>query len=441
LSQEVFCVATNSELNVARFTDMHVANTNAETRCLALKAELANLRETNNQDNQMELINHFSKLKVSHLNLQLKYQNLKDQIGNSPPTPDKDTPDFDSVFVIDKMQASLQGKDNVIRQLKKELSQLQVTRRDTDRALRVQTIDSQIAKLTDQVTQLQAQNDLFRAENDKIKQHYKELYDSIKITRAKHIEQVTKVTTENMNLKISVGKATVNPLVSARDKHAIDVEPIIPRLRNNRNAHLDYLRHLKESVETIRDIVEEAKVVRPLDRSIISACRYTKHSQELLEYVFGTCPQGSQPRVDCCLIASGSQPMSHVKPNRISPAKGDTKLPVDDQPRKNKSHLRTSNRIDSRSRLKRTVINSHSDSVYQTCAKCLTPFNHDLCVSTCLQSAMATPSIRYNRSVERKVKQVWKPKQVRQVWKPTGKVLTTIGHQWRPTGWIFDLGN
>nr|GEY80148.1 hypothetical protein [Tanacetum cinerariifolium] len=35
----------------------------------------------------------------------------------------------------------------------------------------------------------EAQNDLFRAENDKIKQHYKELYDFIKITRAKHIKQ------------------------------------------------------------------------------------------------------------------------------------------------------------------------------------------------------------------------------------------------------------
>nr|GFB36003.1 hypothetical protein [Tanacetum cinerariifolium] len=150
LSQEVFCVATNSKLNVARFTEMHVANTTAATRCLALEAELANLRETKNQDNQTKFINHFSKLKVSHLNLQLKYQNLKDQIGNSPPTPDKDTPDFDSVFVIGKMQASLQGKDNVICQLKKELSQLQVTRRDTNRARRVQTTESQITKLTDQ---------------------------------------------------------------------------------------------------------------------------------------------------------------------------------------------------------------------------------------------------------------------------------------------------
>nr|GEX91886.1 uncharacterized mitochondrial protein AtMg00810-like [Tanacetum cinerariifolium] len=125
--------------------------------------------------------------------MQLKYKNLKDIIGNNPPTPDKDTPDFDSVFVIGKMQASLQGKDNVIRQLKKQLSQLQVTRSDTDRV-------------------------------------------------------------------------------------------------------------------------------------------------------------NSRPN------ASRSQPKSNLKPNRISPAKGINKLPVEDQPRTNMSHLRTSNRVDSSSRLKRTVV-------------------------------------------------------------------------------------
>nr|GEZ18489.1 retrovirus-related Pol polyprotein from transposon TNT 1-94 [Tanacetum cinerariifolium] len=117
---------------------------------------------------------------------------------------------------------------------------------------------------------------------------------SKEITRAKHIEQVTKLTAENVRLKTSVSKAKVQPPVLTRTKHAVDVEPIVPRLRNNRDAHLDYLRHLKESVETIRNIVEEAKVVRPLDRSIVSAYRYTKHSHELLEYTIGTCPQGSQ---------------------------------------------------------------------------------------------------------------------------------------------------
>nr|GEU37247.1 retrovirus-related Pol polyprotein from transposon TNT 1-94 [Tanacetum cinerariifolium] len=409
LSKEVFFVATNYELNVDRFTKMHVANTIVEARYLELEAELANLRDKSHQDYQEELISHFSKLEVNHLNLQLKYQNLKDILGNNPPTPDKDTPDFDSVFVIGKMQASLQGKDNVIRQLKKQITQLQVTRSDTDRTLKAQTTDSQIIKLTEQVTNLQAQNDLFRAENDKIKQHYKELYDSIKITRAKHIEQVTNLTTTNVNLKASilekvnsVSKDKVKPQVLARGKHAIDVEPIIPRLKNNRDAHLDYLKHLKESVETIRDIVEEAKVIRPLDRSIVSACHYTKHSQELLEYTIGICPQGSQQRatqlayvplirkkqvtivkpsdksdstshkhvvtvkiqktnvlvppstgVNSCPNASGSQPKSNTKITRISQAKGVNKLPVEDQPRTNKSHLRTSNRVDSIIHLKK----------------------------------------------------------------------------------------
>nr|GEY39150.1 integrase, catalytic region, zinc finger, CCHC-type, peptidase aspartic, catalytic [Tanacetum cinerariifolium] len=283
LSQEVFCVATNSELNVARFTKMYVANTTTEARCLALEAELANLRDTNNHDNQKELMNHFSKL---------------------------------------------------------------------------ETINSQVTKLTDQVTHLQAQNDLFMAENDKIKQHYKELYDSIKITHAKHIEQVTKLTTKNMNLKTSVSKATVNSQVSARDKHAIDVEPIVPRLRNNKDAHLDYLWYLKESVETTRNIVEEAKlayiplirkkqvnVAKPSDKLDSTTHRHavTVKSQKT------NVPVPPFTRVNSCPNASGSQPKSHVKSNRISPAKGVNKLPVEDQPRTNKSHLRTLNRVDSSS--------------------------------------------------------------------------------------------
>nr|GEY90074.1 Gag-Pol polyprotein [Tanacetum cinerariifolium] len=210
----------------------------------------------------------------------------------------------------------------------------------------------------------------------------------------------------NVNLKTSVSKDKVKLQVLTRAKHAIDVKPIVPRLRNNRDAHLDYLRHLKESVETIRDIVKEVKVVR----------------------------------VNRCPKASGSQPKSNPKPNRISPAKGVNKLPVEDQPRAKKSHVRTTNRVDSSSRLKRTVIISNSDSICKTCNQCLTSFDHDMCVATYLKSAMTPPLIRHNYNVVRKVKQVWKPTQVRQVWKPTGKVLTTIGHQWRPTCQILNLG-
>nr|GEX86346.1 zinc finger, CCHC-type, retrotransposon Gag domain protein [Tanacetum cinerariifolium] len=170
-------------------------------------------------------------------------------------------------------------------------------------------------------------------------------FSKLEITRAKHIKQVTKLIAENVKLRTSISKAKVQPSGLTRTKHAVDVELIVLRLRNNKDAHLDYLRHLKESMETIRDIVEEAKVIKPLDRSIVSACRYTKHSQELLEYAIGTCPHGSQPRakqliplikkkqktdvpvppssgVDSCPVAGRSKPMNHVKLNRIVPAKG-----------------------------------------------------------------------------------------------------------------------
>nr|GEZ72385.1 integrase, catalytic region, zinc finger, CCHC-type, peptidase aspartic, catalytic [Tanacetum cinerariifolium] len=52
--------------------------------------------------------------------------------------------------------------------------------------------------------------------------------------------------------------------------------------------------------------------------------------------------------------ANESQPKSNPKTNRISPAKGANKLPVEDLLRTNKSHLRTTNRVDSSSRIKRT---------------------------------------------------------------------------------------
>ncbi|GJX86574.1 retrovirus-related pol polyprotein from transposon TNT 1-94 [Tanacetum coccineum] len=204
LSKEVFYVASNSELNVSRFTEMQKAHTVVKARCLELEAELSNLRDNIHKDNYNELLNRFSNLEVNHLNLQLKYQNLKDSFQNKPSSSVNDTPDFNSVFVIGQMKASLQGKDNIIQKLKMQISQLKETRSELDRTLDFRARDFQISQLTEKVNGLQEQNELFRAENAKIKQHYKELYDSIKITRAKHTEQITALKNENESLKVQL---------------------------------------------------------------------------------------------------------------------------------------------------------------------------------------------------------------------------------------------
>ncbi|GJX80420.1 hypothetical protein Tco_0328569 [Tanacetum coccineum] len=127
LDQKVFYVASNSELNVVRFTEMQKAHHVVKTRCLELEVELSNLRDDIRKDNYNDLLNRFSNLEVNHLNLQLKYQNLKDSFQNKPSSSVNDTPDFNSVFVIGQMKASLQGKDNVIQKLKMQISQFQET--------------------------------------------------------------------------------------------------------------------------------------------------------------------------------------------------------------------------------------------------------------------------------------------------------------------------
>ncbi|GJT04130.1 hypothetical protein Tco_0838592 [Tanacetum coccineum] len=149
-----------------------------------------------------------------------------------------------------------------------QISQLKETRSEADCNLDFRALDFQITQLTEKVTVLQEQNELFRAKNAKIKQHYKELYDSIKITRAKHIEQITALLTKNENLKAQIHENlkcitmdSVKPRVLAPGRYDIDVEPIPPHNRNNMEVHLDYLKHLKESVETLCEIVEEAKQV------------------------------------------------------------------------------------------------------------------------------------------------------------------------------------
>ncbi|GKC66937.1 hypothetical protein Tco_1099535, partial [Tanacetum coccineum] len=45
LSKEVYYVATNSELNVSSYTEMHDAYTSLKARCLELEVELSNLRD------------------------------------------------------------------------------------------------------------------------------------------------------------------------------------------------------------------------------------------------------------------------------------------------------------------------------------------------------------------------------------------------------------
>ncbi|GJS11965.1 hypothetical protein Tco_0368761 [Tanacetum coccineum] len=378
---------------------------------------------------------HISKLEREYLNLQLKYQHLQESFDNNKSQTSQEAPDFNSFFKIKNLEHQIQEKDNVIRDLKVLVANV------NDRSCETYNAKD--------VTALIEQNDCVRVELEKVKQHYKELYDSIKITRAHTSEKTSTMLNEIESLKAQlrskvscVTSDSVKPKVLAPGMYAIDVKPIPHPLKNNRSAHLNYISHLKESVETVREIVEEARVVKPLDNALNYACQYTKLSQELLEYVIGTCPK----RVNTFTEASGSKPRSNTKKNRILPAKTENKKKVEDHPRTNKSVWTKVNWVDSSISSKRVVINSNSDSVCKTCNKCLISASHEMCVVNILNSVNATPTVKI---VLNKGKQIWKPKgklsdnslnKTKQIWKATGKLFANVGYQWRSSGKKVSLG-
>nr|GEW47268.1 Gag-Pol polyprotein [Tanacetum cinerariifolium] len=122
--------------------------------------------------------------------------------------------------------------------------------------------------------------------------------------------------------------------------------------------------HVANTIVEARCLELKAKLSNLRDKShnknhdeLVNRFSNLEHSQELLEYAIGTCPQDSHQRgVNRCTDASGSQPRSNTKKNRISPAKGVNKMQVEEQPRTNKSPLRSTNCVDSSSLSKSTVV-------------------------------------------------------------------------------------
>ncbi|GJS95432.1 hypothetical protein Tco_0802400 [Tanacetum coccineum] len=95
LSKDVFYTATDYVLTVSRFSDMHDSYTAAQKRIAELEAKNFNLTQKIQIVDHDEMIKHFSKLEVDHLNLKLKYQHLKERFGNKKLVTSSDAPTFE----------------------------------------------------------------------------------------------------------------------------------------------------------------------------------------------------------------------------------------------------------------------------------------------------------------------------------------------------------
>nr|GEY56894.1 hypothetical protein [Tanacetum cinerariifolium] len=205
-----------------------------------------------------------------------------------------------------------QEKDTVIMKLKEKIKSLSGNVKEEKIKRELEEIETINIELDHMVTKLVAVN-------EHLKQTYKQLYDSIKSSRVRSkeqcddlIKQVNIKSAENSDSNASLqekvlvitalketlrklkGKAVVKEAVTLHpidpELLKIDVAPLAPELRNNRTAHNDYLKHIQEEIATLTEIVENERLLNPLNTSLDYACKYTKRIQELLIILKQTCP-------------------------------------------------------------------------------------------------------------------------------------------------------
>nr|GFA91133.1 copia protein [Tanacetum cinerariifolium] len=205
-----------------------------------------------------------------------------------------------------------QEKDTVILKLREKLHSLSGDVNERKVKREVKEIETLNIELDHKVTKLVA-------ENEYLKQTYKQLYDSIKSSRVRSKEQCddlinkvnlksAKVSDLNASLQEKVlvitalketisnlkGKKVVTEAVSLNpidpELLKIDVAPLAPKLRKNRTAHTDYIRHTQKEAATLKEIVKSERLLNPLNTSLDYACKYTRRIQELLVILQQTYP-------------------------------------------------------------------------------------------------------------------------------------------------------
>ncbi|GKA94494.1 hypothetical protein Tco_0816532 [Tanacetum coccineum] len=195
------------------------------------------------------------------------------------------------MFELNNLKAKLQAKDTKIEKLKANIKHLNKTSTTNNVKTDIDEIETINIELEHRVAKL-------IAENEHLKQTYKQLYDSIKPSR----EKVLIITTLKNDLRKFKGNDIVgnaaqvsNDTTIAPGMYKLDRVTLAPKDKNNRKTHIYYLNHTMEQAAILREIAEHVKSLNPLDSASYSTCKYVKLIQELLGYVRDTCPDIYKP--------------------------------------------------------------------------------------------------------------------------------------------------
>ncbi|GJZ41110.1 hypothetical protein Tco_0587996 [Tanacetum coccineum] len=281
-------------------------------KCLELKTELLNKKDFVDKETYDKLCKSFTTLEKHCITLEADSQLNQEIFQQENSVLNQNAPSFTQLFELSELRAQSQAKDTVIVKLKEQIKSLNGNVDDSTVKMDMDEIETLNIELEHRVTKLVA-------ENEHLKQTYKQLYDSIKPKRVQSKEQCDALIKQvniksgeisDLNAKLQeqglVIAALKNELRKLKGKaldnedtvtHSVDpkvskdnMEPITPKLLNKRTAHSSYIKHTQEEALVLRDIVEHVKANYPQDPLLESAFRYTKVIQDLLSHISRSCP-------------------------------------------------------------------------------------------------------------------------------------------------------
>nr|GEV97449.1 hypothetical protein [Tanacetum cinerariifolium] len=278
-------------------------------RCVTIETELQ--KDFIKKECYDTLFKKYNTLEKHCISLEVDNQLKKEIFQRNNSFAQQSAPTFDQLFEINDLKAQSQEKDTVIVKLKERLKSLSGNVQEEKIKRELEKIETINIELDHRVTKLVA-------ENKHLKQTYKQLYDSIKSSPLKE-------TLSKLKGNVIVNEAvTLHPIDPELLK--IDVAPLALKLRNNRTAHTDYLRHTQEETATLREIVERTKLIVVTPKNNDKKIRFTEHihlsgntpaKTTSSTNVVSNTPVLSSTGVNLLSSTSGSQSQGNTKNDRI----------------------------------------------------------------------------------------------------------------------------
>ncbi|GJY43719.1 retrovirus-related pol polyprotein from transposon TNT 1-94 [Tanacetum coccineum] len=284
MSKDIVNLIVNSSMDFAS------VNVHECEKCLKLETELQ--KDFVEKEIYDKLFKRFTTLEKHCISLEVDTQLNQEIFQRDNSISNQSAPSFDQLFELNELKAQSQEKDMVIKKLKERIKSLSGNM-DKDKIKQdLEEIETINIELDHRVTKL-------IAENEHLKQTYKQLYDSIKPARVRSKEQcadltnqvnlksveisdlnaclqekVLVITTLKDELRKLKGKDLANNEVTHHPSDPeINTEPITPKLLNKRSAHSAYIKHTQEEAAVLRDLVDHIKANYPLDPTLESTCR------------------------------------------------------------------------------------------------------------------------------------------------------------------------